>query len=400
MSFTTDGTKFQYYRKPQIVQITPNTCRPPFPRLRLDGTHITPCETLLVRFVEEGGGRHEADGDVELKASPDSDGGASTLSTGPASRIITVAGRTESETFEVDIDPDTDLPIFETRWFVTCDSPSLLPPQAKLPFISRVTVAPNGANFEGEPLRFIAHDPLADACLPTAVPVSDTDTVPAPTLAPADCDEERNAAATAAATAAAAAGELITITGRNLYRGAGLAVRLRFDSDDGSSSSGGGGGDSGDGGGSGGGGGDGCGGGGGDSSGDEDSVIPLHAVAFDDATETVTGRLPAAAASLLAGPTGTATKGAPRPPALGVAVEVTVDGKEYFAAPERLTLYRHPNLTLKGDGLYPVAGGGWVELAVAEPTFRGHEAKVRPWCRRLLSRHVKVGSCDVTGVRK
>lgn len=367
MSFTTDGIKFQYYRKPEMVQITPNTCRPPFPRLRLDGAHITPCETLLVRFVEEGGERLGADGDVELKATQDSDRSDSTLSPGPASRILTVAGRTESETIEVDIDPDTDLPILETRWFVTCDSPSLPPPpQAKLPFISQVTVAPNGTTFEGEPLRFVAHDPHADTCLPTAVPVADTNTVPAPIPAPADCDEETDAAAATAAT-----GELISITGRNLYRGAGLAVRLRFDDDGGGSSGGGGGGDSVDGGGSG--------GGGGGSSSDDDSAIPLHAVAFDDATETVTGRLPAAAASLLTGPTGTAVKDPARSPALGVVVEVTVDGKEFFTVPERLTLYRHPSLTLKGDGLYPVAGGGWAELAVAGSTFRGHEAKARLW---------------------
>ena len=367
VSFTTDGTKFQYYRKPEMVQITPNTCRPPFPRLRLDGTHITPCETLLVRFVEEGGERHEADGDVELKTTQNSDGIDSTLSPpGPASRIITVAGRTESETIEIDVDPDTGLPILETQWFVTCDSPSLPPPpQAKLPFISRVTVAPNGTTFEGEPLRFVAHDPHADACFPTAVPVTDTDAVPVPIATPADCDEEPDAAASAAA------GELISITGRNLYRGAGLAVRLRFDADGGGSSGGGGGGDSADSGGSG--------GGGGGSSGDDDSVIPLHAVTFDDATETVTGRLPAAAASLLAGPTGTAAKDPARSPALGVVVEVTVDGNEFFTTPERLTLYRHPKLTLKGDGLYPVAGGGWAELAVAGSTFRGHEAKARPW---------------------
>lgn len=315
-TFTADGTRFKYYRTPEMTQVTPNTCRRPFPRLRLDGKHIEPSNALMVRFEEETGnkqtGGEEGHAPLENNKVP--------VLPQP-SRVFVVPGQTESEIIEVGVDPETELPIHRERWFITCDSPSLSP-QAKFPFISRVTIAPNGATFMGEPLRFVAHDSHADLCMPTVVPI--------PNPVPVNGAKESDGT-----------GALMRITGRNLYRGTGLAARLRF-------------------------------------GGDNQSVISLDEVAFDEASASITGVLPAATGGLVAGAAGVSTTQPPScPPAIGVVVEVSVDGHEYFAVPERLTLYRNPLLTLEGDGLYPAAEGGWAELVTAVPAFRGHEAKVK-----------------------
>lgn len=350
-SFTTDCTKFHYYRTPQVAQVTPDACRPPFPSLRVDGEHLTPSETFLVRFEEEehvevtaaegmnaGGGGEEAssllddstffEGTREDKVP---------LSSFSPPRVFTVPGRVESEIVEVGTDPDTDAPVQEERWFLTCDSPAL-PPEAKLPFISRLTVAPNGVNFNGEPLRFVAHDPHADLCLPLAVPAP---VLPPPPPSAGDEDEQSEK------VESEAKGPCIRITGRNLYHGTELAIRLRFGLE-------------------------------------EESVVPFRTVSFDPASESIVGFVPMEAGELVAGPAGAAPKESQAPPAISVVVEVTVDGREYFAVPERITLFSGPHLTLQGDGLYPVAGGGWAELKTKEPTFRGQEAKVKP-TRELLS---------------
>lgn len=345
-SFTSDCTRFQYYRTPELTQVTPDTCRPPFPRLRVDGEHLRPNEdeALLVRFEEEqeedsteergdGGG----DEGAPLLEGTGNDITRSALSRSTPRRVFVVPGRVESEVIEVGTDPDTELPIHEERWFLACDSPPL-PPEAKLPFVSRVTVAPNGADFDGESLRFIAHDPHADVCLPSAVPA------PAPPLPASD------AAAAAAAEdddgdkssdGGEARGPCVHITGRNLYRGTNVAVRLRFGLDD-------------------------------------ESVVPFHTVSFDASSESIVGVVPIEAGELVA-----EAPGAPppkeaqqRPPAVSVVVEVSVDGVEFFAVPERLTLYRGPQLALHGDGLYPAAEGGLAELKTTAPSFRGHQAKV------------------------
>lgn len=319
--------------------------------MRLDGEHLRPNETLLVRFEEEqeestegtNGGCEEGSSlfDNSTPFEGISEDKAPLPPRSPP-RVFTVPGRVESEIVEVGTDPDTELPIHEERWFLTCDSPAL-PPEAKLPFISRLTVAPNGANFNGEPLRFVAHDPHADLCLPPAVPV--------PVPPPLGGDEDEHSEGEAEPK-----GPCIRITGRNLYRGTDLAVRLRFGLDD-------------------------------------ENIVPFHTVSFDAASESIVGVVPMEAGELVAGAVGAASKEPQAPPAISVVVEVTVDGWEYFAVPERLTLFRGPHLTLQGDGLYPAAGGGWAELKTKESTFRGHDAKVSP------TRKVAITLCEeVMGV--
>lgn len=324
-----------------MTKVTPDTCRPPFPRLRLDGEQLSPNETLLVRFEEEA----QEDGTAQAADDGDSEEGASLLgerrdnedpllpSRSPP-RVFLVPGRMESEVVEVGVDPDTELPIHEEHRFLTCDSPAL-PPGAKLPFVSRLTVAPNGVDFNGEPLRFVAHDPHADLCLPAAVPVP----VGRNTAGDGDSDELSGGAERE--------GPRVRITGRNLYRGADLAVRLRFGLDD-------------------------------------ENVVPFETVYFDPASESIVGVLPAGAEVLVAGEAGAARKDQQSlPPAISVVVEVSVHDQEYFAVPERLTVYRDPHLTLQGDGFYPISGGGWAEIKTAEAAFRGHEAMVSP--RKVFS---------------
>lgn len=290
----------------------------------------------MVRFEEEQDqGCERNDTDVD-------DGGGSLfvgtgednvplLSRSPP-RVFTVPGRVESEIVETGTDPDTELPIHEERWFMTCDSPAL-PPEAKLPFISRLTLAPNGADFNGEPLRFVAHDPHADLCLPAAVPV------PVPTSPGDDGDEQPGGAE--------AEGPCIRITGRNLYRGPNLAVRLRFGLDD-------------------------------------ESVVPFQTASFDTASESIVGVVPVGVETLVAGAVGGVPKEPELPPAIAVVVEVSVDGQEYFAVPDRLTVYRGPNLALHGNGVYPPTGGGWAELKTTESAYRGHEAMVSKTQKELL----------------
>lgn len=339
-----------------MAQVTPDACRPPFPTLRLDGEHLTPSETFLVRFEEEekhvevtanegmnagGGGGKEASSlpdDNSALFEGTSEDKAPLLSHSPP-RVFTVPGLVESEIVEVGTDPDTDAPVQEERWFLTCDSPAL-PPEAKLPFVSRLTVAPNGVDFNGEPLRFVAHDPHADLCLPPAVP---TPVPPPPPPPPSDGDEDEQSEKHESEPK----GPCIRITGRNLYRGTDLAIRLRFGLE-------------------------------------EESVVPFRTVSFDPTSESIVGFVPVEAGDLVAKPAGAAPPKEPQaPPAVGVVVEVTVDGREYFAVPERLTLFRGPHLTLQGDGMYPVAGGGWAEIKTKEPTFRGHEAKVGKGCEKV-----------------
>lgn len=307
----------------------------------MDGEHLRPNEneTLLVRFEEE----QEEDSTEERGDGGDDEGApllegtgndktVSALSRSPP-RVFVVPGRVESEVIEVGTDPDTELPIHEERWFLACSSPPL-PPEAKLPFVSRITVAPNGADFDGEPLRFIAHDPHADVCLPPAVPVP-APPLPASDAAAAEDDGDESSDGTEAR------GPCVLITGRNLYRGTNVAVRLRFGLDD-------------------------------------ESVVPFHTVSFDAVSESIVGVVPIDAAELVAGAPGASPpkEAQQRPPAVSVVVEVSVDGVEFFAVPERLTLYRGPQLALHGDGLYPAAEGGLAELKTTAPSFRGHQAKV------------------------
>ncbi|CAM9246653.1 unnamed protein product, partial [Hapterophycus canaliculatus] len=340
-SFTTDCVKFQYYRTPEVTQITPDICRPPFSRLRLDGDHLKPNETFLVRF-EEDEEKDSTETRVEgcpeeannFEISPPLESSCEGKVTSPSRslpRVFTVSGRVESEVVEIGTDPETEFPVHEERWFLGCDSPALSP-EAKLPFVARVTVAPNGADFTGEHLRFIAHDPHADVCRPSAVPVPD-----APPLA---CVPSDGGGGDEHSERAEAVGPRIHIAGRNLYHGPNLAVRLRFGLDD-------------------------------------ESVIPLRTVWFEDCSESIVGVMPTEAGALVTGAVG-ATRAEPQcPPAIEVAVEASVDGHEYFAVPDRLTLYRSPRLTLQGSGLFPEAVGGWAELKTATSTFRGHDAKVR-----------------------
>lgn len=319
-TFSTDGTIFQYYRVPEMTDITPGLCRPPFPRLRLDGEHICASEHLLVRFEEEEDSKEEDSNVVASTLSEDMDKRPPMLRS-PSRRVFDVPGQVESELIKIDIDPETELPIYEERWFITCDSPPLLP-QAQLPFISLVTIAPNGTAFEGTPLQFTAHDPHVDGYVPSAIPI------PLPASVPAVGGEKPDGT-----------GTLVCITGRNLYRSAGLTARLRFGSD-------------------------------------QKSVVALDNVAFDSASGTITCDIPTVACAFIAGVGGTSAQEPLRPPAIGVAIEVSVDGEEYFTAPERLIMYSDPHLALKGDGLFPVAGGGWAELMTTELTFRGQDAKV------------------------
>lgn len=331
-SFTADCTTFQYYRTPEVTRVTPEICRPPFSRLRLDGEQFLPNGALMVRFEEEQEERCEAN-----DAGNDGRGGSLPAGTGKDSgaplqprcppRTFTVPGRVESEIIETGADPDTELPIHEERWFVTCNSPAL-PPGAKLPFISRLTIAPNGADFNGEPLRFVAHDPHADLCLPAAVPVP----VPVSPSPGGDGGEQSGGAEPD--------GPRIRITGRNLYRGANLAVRVRFGLQD-------------------------------------ESVVPFQTVWFDPASESIVGVVPTGVEVLVAGAGGAAPKEPEAPPAITVVVEVSVDGQEFFAVPDRLTVYRGPSLALHGDGVHPPTGGGWAELKTTESAYRGHETTAR-----------------------
>lgn len=327
-SFTADCTTFQYYRTPEVTRITPDTCRPPFPRLRLDGEHFSPSEALMVRFEEDQEERCEGndagDGGGGSLLVVTGEDNAPILSRSPP-RVFTVPGRVECEIIETGTDPDTELPVHEERWFVTCESPALSP-EGRLPFISRITIAPNGADFEGEPLRFVGHDPHADLCLPAAVPV------PVPTN-PGDGGDEQSGGA-------APKGPCVRITGRNLYRGADLAVRLRFGLED-------------------------------------ESVVPFQTVSFDAASESIVGVVPTGVDALVAGGAGAASKEPELPAATTVVVEVTVDGQEFFAVPDRLTVYRGPILALHGDGVCLPTGGGWAELKTTESAYRGHQAKVR-----------------------
>ena len=338
-SFTADRTTFQYYPMPEVTGVTPDTCRPPFPRLRLDGEQFRQNEALMVRFEEEleEGGCEGSDPSDEAKGSlvvgtSSEDINAPRVSRSPP-RVFTVPGRVESEIIESGTDPDTELPIHEERWFITCDSPPL-PPEAKLPFVSRLTVAPNGADFNGEPLRFVAHDPHADVCLPAAVPVP----VPAPAASPVPATPGDEGGEESGG--AEPEGPCIRITGRNLYSGADLSVRLRFGLED-------------------------------------ESVVSFETVSFDAASESIVGVVPAGVGALVAGASGAASKEPEVPPATTVVVEVSVDGQDFFAVPDRLTVYRSPNLALHGDGVYPPTGGGWAELKTTESAYRGHEAMVR-----------------------
>lgn len=317
-----------------MTKVTPDTCRPPFPRLRLDGEQLSPNENLLVRFEEEaqedGTAKATNDGDGEEGASlPEErrDSEDPLLPSRSPPRVFLVPGRVESEVVEIGTDPDTELPIHEERWFLTCDSPALSR-GAKLPFISRLTVAPNGVDFHGEPLRFVAHDPHADVCLPAAVPV------------PALSNTGGDGGGDELLGRAEPEGPRVRITGRNLYHGADLAVRLRFGLDD-------------------------------------ENVVPFETVHFDPASESIVGVVPAGTEVLVAGEAGAARKEQQSlPPATSVVVEVSVHDQEYFAVPERLTVYRQPHLTLHGDGFYPNSGGGWAEIKTTVAAFRGHEAMV------------------------
>lgn len=329
-SFTTDGTRFQYYRTPELTHITPGLCRPPFPRLRIDGKNIRPNDRLLVRFEEEVE-KEQRHSEGSPLAGDDNE--QASLPPPQPGRTFDIPGRAESEIVQAGTDPETGLPIHEERWFIVCDSPAL-PPGGGLPFISRVTVAPNGATFRGKPLRFVAHDPWADACFPMALPIPVVD------------GENPDGS-----------GTFVRITGRNLYRGDGLAARLRFGRD-------------------------------------KASVVPLDAVAFARGSETITGAVPVVAGALVGGEVGTAAKAAACPPAISTTVEVSMDGKKYFAVPEKVILYHDPVLTLKGDGFFPIADGGVAELVPAGATFRGNEAKARPreivWVCETPSRNLHV----------
>lgn len=390
VSFTTDGTIFQYYRSPKITRITPFLCRPPLPRLRIDGHHITATDTLLVRFLEEQD-EQNSEQQPDTLAGNNNDNGNAPLSSCPP-RVFVVPGWIESEQVVTGHEDDTDYPIYEERSFIMCDAPPLLQQQQqqqlpghndKLPFIARVSVAPNGATFdigeneeaeeegeegeEGEgihPVRFVAHDPHADLCLPVAVPVpvmppaSATSPVPTPSAAPANGRKETAPTEDCRSNGSTRGieGTRITVTGRNLYRGSDLAARLRF-------------------------------------GGHPENVVPLDEITFDRATSSITGTLPTIATELVGTAAGrardattavavvpNATPCLKQPAARRVVVEVSVDGEEYFAVPERLTLYRESPLTLQGDGYFPVAGGGegcLAELVPAQPVFRGDRAKVR-----------------------
>ena len=135
-SFTADLTTFQYYPTPKVTRVSPDICRPPLPRLRLDGELLVPNDALMVRFEEERGEGN--DGNDHGDDGEGQDNSPAVCRSPP--RVFTVPGRAESEIIETGTDPDTELPIHEERWFVTCDSPPL-PPQAKLPFISRLTLS-------------------------------------------------------------------------------------------------------------------------------------------------------------------------------------------------------------------------------------------------------------------
>lgn len=275
----------------------------------------------MVRF-EEQAGRYNGIDDAEVLALADQNDDVSSPLTLDPARVFEVPGKVESEIIEVGQDPETELPIEEERWFITCEAPSL-GAGVKFPLAYRVTVAPNGVTFRGTPVRFIVHDPFVDACSPTAVPV------PVLSYPSAGGDgvgepEEK--------------GTLIRITGRSLYGGAGLAVRLRRDLDD---------------------------------------FVSLDAVVFDPESEAITGVVPVVAEKLFELERASGGKENSKAPAVSVAVEVTMDGEEFFAAPERLILYRDPWLTLKVDGSFPTSGGGFAELVPEAPTFRGDNPKVQ-----------------------
>lgn len=315
-----DGTKFRYYRRPAPNRITPNRCRPPFPNLRIDGDDITPSDNLLVQFEEE-----ESESNGRITGPPR----GNSLEASSERRVFVVPGCVQSELVGVGEEADTGDPIYEERFFISCNAPSLQQGRYTLPFIARVSIAPNGETFseEGSPLIFIAHDPHADKCLPIAVPI------PSPTARASkgtDIDLTR---------------VLLTVTGRNLYDSGYLSGRLRFGSD-------------------------------------SDNILPLEEVAFDERSSSITAVVPATI-SLLVGLTGEpVTPGSSAgfhsasQAARKVVVELSVSGDEYFTVPERLTLYNDSQLKVKGNGRLPAEEGGTVELTLPTPSFRGHNPKV------------------------
>lgn len=318
-------------------------------------------------------------------------------------RVFTVPGRVESELVVVGQEAETEHPIYEERLFISCDAPPLRLQQSqpqqqqqrrqqqqqrqqpgadqsqshdedKLPFVSRVTVAPNGQTFlEAKPgatrLLFVAHDPHADKCQPTAFPIPTEYSVP-PRIRNSD----------GATSKGETNGMHIRITGRNLYRGLhNLVARLRFGrsgpktvvgvgANDHSSEEG------------------------RNKGAGNKCVVPLESVTFDRGSASITAMVPFAVASeIVKGVAADAVAAAAALPirnssskevivsrsARRVIVEISVDGgDEYFAVPERLTLYQESNLTLQGDGLFPAAERGVAELLPVQPTFRGHDAKV------------------------
>lgn len=268
---------------------------------------------MMVRFKEQGR-RYNGIDDAELLAPENQNDD-------PA-RVFEVPGKVESEMVEVGQDPETELPIQEERWFITCEAPSL-GTGVNLPLAYRVTVAPNGITFRGAPIRFIVHDPFVDACSPTAVPVPVVSCPSEGSDGVGELEEKRIP---------------ISITGRSLYGGADLAVRLHRDLDD---------------------------------------FVALDAVAFDPESEAITGVVTAEAEKLFGIDRASDGKESSQAPVVSVAVEVTIDGEEFFAAPERLILYRDPWLTLKVDGPFPTSGGGFAELVPEAPTFRGDNPQVQ-----------------------
>lgn len=291
-----------------------------------------------------------------------------------ALRVFTVSGRVESDLVEVGQDPETEDTIYQERLYISCEPPPVNQIHGetnKLPFIARITVSPNGETFaekQKNPVLFIAHDPVADACLPSALPVCLLTAISGPDGKPGEN---------------VAAEMFLRIVGRNLYRGpqSHLAARLRFGSSNNNSSSS-------------------------NHSKDEDSnnssgsssssssssnsndnnVIPLSKVQFDRDSASITGMVPVAAISHLgvgiavssgiASSSRESSKQMIDPPARAVVVEVSIDGEEYFSVPERLTLYREVPLMLQGSGFVPAAEGIVMELVPMQTTFRGQAAKV------------------------
>lgn len=325
-SFTTDtteGTKFHYYRSPELSRITPNRCRPPFPRLRIDGENFTPNDTFLVRFEEK-----HAEGDGSVQETPEDAPQVPPSEPSLCRRVFHLPGLVESESIRVGDDPDTGLPICREKYFVSCTAPSLEQLSENLPFMACVTVAPNGKTFSnsGSPIIFTAHDPHADACSPLAMAAPCS---PASTIEGAQAVPEPT----------------LTIRGRGLYSSAQLAARIRF--------------------------GDGV-----------ESVLGMETVTLDESTSSMTALLPGSAASLVRltngpAPVGLAGTKTLLKAARNVSIEVTVDGEEFFAVPEPLTLYAESRFKLQGEGFFPAESGGIGELVPATPVFRGCDPKVQ-----------------------